>query len=157
MTEEVPGFKRGDKVWPREGPMVLQRAPQTVIGTYKHPVAGEWLWLDDGQCGFRSWAAAHWTTKDPGEAEMAARKERDGALRAESAEFARFPPIPPMSVIALPAAPPGVRRGSSCPDHGTPLFWLLDGRLVCEHGHGYKIPAAAPETPRRRVSGGPRA
>ena len=79
----VPGFKRGDKVWPREGPMVFQRAPQTVIGTYLHPVVGHWLWLDDGQYGFRSFAAEHWTTEEPGEAEVAARKERASRLQAE--------------------------------------------------------------------------
>ena len=79
----VPGFKRGDKVWPREGPMVFQRGPQTVIGMCRHPVAGDWLWLDDGECGFRSRAAAHWTTEEPGEAEVAARKERASRLQAE--------------------------------------------------------------------------
>jgi hypothetical protein len=56
--------------------MVLQHAPQTVIATYWHPVAGDWLWLDDGQCGFRSFAAAHWTTEGPDEAELAAPEER---------------------------------------------------------------------------------
>ena len=156
---DVPGFRPGDKVWPREGPMVLQYAPQTVLATCRHPVAGDWLWLDDGQCGFRSWAAAHWTTEEPGEAEMAARKERDASLRAEVQ--ARYPHISgprlPMSVIALPAAPPGVRRGSSCPDHGTPLFWLLDGRLVCEHGHGYKIPDPPAQAGKSRTRRLPRA
>jgi hypothetical protein len=43
---------------------------------------------------------------------------------------------------ATEPAPASVRRGSRCPAHGTPLFWLYDGNLVCEHGHGYRIPDA---------------
>jgi hypothetical protein len=69
----VPGFNPGDKVWPKEGPMVLQYAPKTVIATCRHPVAGDWLWLDDGNCGFGSWAAEHWTTEEPDQAELEAR------------------------------------------------------------------------------------
>jgi len=65
--------------------MVLQRAPQTVLATYRHPVAGDWFWLDDGQCGFRSFAAVHWTTDEPDEAEQAAREERVAQRLAENA------------------------------------------------------------------------
>jgi len=90
----VPGFTPGGKVWPREGPMVLQDAPQTVIATCRHPVAGDWVWLDDGRCGFRSFAAAHWTTEEPGDDEKAARNERRGRRAAENAELPDFP-IPP--------------------------------------------------------------
>jgi hypothetical protein len=90
----VPGFKPGDKVWPKEGPMVLQHAPQTVIATYRHPVAGDWLWLDDGQCGFRSWAAAHWMTEEPDAAELEARFERRQARAAENAAMPRWPILP---------------------------------------------------------------
>lgn len=101
--ETVPGFKCGDRVWPREGPMVLQRAPQTVIGTYKHPVAGDWLWLDDGNCGFRSYAAVHWTTEEPGEAEMAAREVRVQERIAENAARPAFPILPtPSSGLRFP-------------------------------------------------------
>jgi hypothetical protein len=112
--------------------MILQRAPQAVIATYRHPVAGDWLWLDDGQCGFRSWAAAHWTTEEPGEAEKAARTERHQRAAAESA-----PELPP------------VRRGSPCPVHGGPLLWSGDGNLTCLEEHSYQIPVPPKIAPGR--------
>lgn len=73
--------------------MVFQYAPQTVIAVYHHPVAGDWLWLDDGKCGFGSWAAEHWTAQEPDEAEIAARKDRAATLAAESA--AAYPAFMP--------------------------------------------------------------
>ena len=88
MNDEImaaPGFAPGDKVWPIDGPMVLQHAPQTVIATYRHPVAGDWLWLDDGNCGFRSSAACWWTTGKPDETELAARMLRQAQREAENA------------------------------------------------------------------------
>jgi len=93
-TEPVPGFTPGGKVWPREDVMALQDAPQTVIATYRHPVAGDWLWLDDGQCGFRSFAAAHWTAEEPAEAEKAARFTRRQQRKAENAAWPAFPLLP---------------------------------------------------------------
>lgn len=47
------------------------------------------------------------------------------------------------------ARPP--RRGDNCPDHGTPLLWLGDGYLMCQHGHNYRLPDPPPATtPSRR-------
>ena len=116
----VPGFKPGDQVWPKEGPMVLQYAPQTVIATYHHPVAGDWLWLDDWKGGFGSWAAEHWTTEEPDQAELEARFERRQQRTAENAygphlprpgrtwtegAFAAIGPIPPLPVRLFTGEP----------------------------------------------------
>jgi hypothetical protein len=46
--------------------MALQRAPQAVIAAYRDPVLGSWLWLDAGLGNFGSYAAAFWTTEEPG-------------------------------------------------------------------------------------------
>jgi hypothetical protein len=103
MTEEVPGFAPGDKVWPREGPMVLQAAPQVVVASCRHPVAGDWLWLDGGYSGLRSWAAVHWTTEEPDEDEKAARFERRQQRAAENAALPPFPILPtPSSGLRVP-------------------------------------------------------
>ena len=116
----VPGFRPGDKVWPKEGPMVLQYAPQTVIAMYHHPVAGDWLWLDDWKGGFGSWAAEHWTTEEPDQAELEARFERRQQRTAENAygphlprpgrtwtegAFAAIGPIPPLPVRLFTGEP----------------------------------------------------
>ena len=102
----VPGFIPGAKVWPTEGPMILQSAPQTVLATCRHPVAGDWLWLDDGQCGFGSWAAAYWTTEEPGEAEKAARAERMRCV-GEFADYAgRILGCPVSPILPVPVDEP---------------------------------------------------
>jgi hypothetical protein len=93
----VPGFKPGDKVWPKEGPMVLQNAPKTILATCRHPVAGDWLWLDDGNCGFGSWAAVNWTTEEPDAAELESRFERRRVRAAENA-YGSFLPRPGRTV-----------------------------------------------------------
>lgn len=85
----VPGFAPGDKVWPVEGPMILQWAPQTVIASYRHRELGDWLWLDDGHGGFRGFAAKWWAKTEPGPGEQAARAERQQRRVAENeANFA---------------------------------------------------------------------
>jgi hypothetical protein len=66
LQAPVSGFTPGTRVWPKPGgPMALQHAPQTVIASYTHPVYGTWLWLDDDRGNFSSFAAGHWTTKEP--------------------------------------------------------------------------------------------
>ena len=84
----VPGFKPGDKVWPKEGPMVLQHAPQTVVATWRSPAGVDWLWLDRGT-GLHpgSWYAGHWTTDEPDAAALAARKELEAQLETEHARL----------------------------------------------------------------------
>lgn len=79
--QDVPGFSPGDKVWPVEGPMILQRAPQTVIATYRHPVSGDWLRLAAADCP-RGFPAAHWTTEEPDEGEQVRRRLRNEELAA---------------------------------------------------------------------------
>lgn len=80
----APGFEPGDQVWPVEGPMILQWAPQTVIATYRHPELGDWLWLDDGHGGFRGFSARWWTKVVPDPDEQAARGARQQQRIAEN-------------------------------------------------------------------------
>ena len=101
---DVPGFRPGDKVWPREGPMVLQYAPQTVLATCRHPVAGDWLWLADWKGGFGSWAAEHWTTDEPDQAELEARFTR---RRLRDEENARIPFLHPILPVPVDEPEPG--------------------------------------------------
>jgi hypothetical protein len=78
------GFNPGDKVWPKTGtPMELQTAPQTVLFAVSHHMYGDWLWLDDGRGGLRSWAAEYWATNEPRAQEIADQKEKTRQL-AES-------------------------------------------------------------------------
>ena len=92
---DVPGFNPGDKVWPKEGPMVLQYAPQTVLATCRHPSAGDWLWLADWKGGFGSWAAEHWTTEEPDAAELEARFTRRRQRDAENEAVRDLSPLRP--------------------------------------------------------------
>jgi hypothetical protein len=75
-TTSVDRFQPGDQVWPLEGPMVFQRAPQSVIAVVSHPQHGEWLWLDGGSGRLGSWASQWWTTIKPSEEELADRELR---------------------------------------------------------------------------------
>jgi len=128
----VPGFKPGDQVWPKEGPMVLQYAPQTVIATYHHPVAGDWLWLDDGNCRFGSWAAVNWTTEEPDEAEKAAREERVRRLGVVADHVGKI--LTPLS----PILPVPVDEPEPCTSLPDPRWWDypmgLNFPLVTERG-----------------------
>ena len=84
----VPGFQPGDTVWPKDGPMALQHAPQTVIATWRSAAGADWLWLDRGT-GLHpgSWYAGHWTKEPPSDAEIAARAGQQAEIEAENAEL----------------------------------------------------------------------
>ena len=169
---DVPGFRPGDKVWPKEGPMVLQYAPQTVLATCRHPVAGDWLWLDDGNCRFGSWAAVNWTTEEPDQAELEARFERRRGRVAENVNswgsflsrpldaWGPFPPIPPEPVqtvrirgLAERAASPVNRLGPAVTVPETlPLLLEFDSRnpigtaTLTRDDEGIHVDAAIPLT-----------
>jgi len=120
----VPGFRAGDRAWPKaDGPMALQRAPQTVLASRRDPVFGDWLWLDGGSGHFGSWSAGHWTTDEPGDAEKAEITERarrraeendrmtprrshsltfGGGLAGISEPGDRSPGMPPPGYVGLP-------------------------------------------------------
>lgn len=76
-TTSSDQFQVGDQVWPvSDGPMAFQQAPQTVIAIASHPLYGEWLWLDDGHGGLRTFGAEPWTTTQPSKEEIADRESQ---------------------------------------------------------------------------------
>lgn len=125
----VPGFSPGDKVWPKaESPMILQKAPQTVIATWRDPVFGDWLWLDGGGGGnFSSWTAVHWTTEEPDAAELAECKQLARKRIEENKQRAATWPQWLDRPAATPAPCQPSREGGMCgcgePD-GAPVLAL---------------------------------
>ena len=125
----VPGFNPGDKVWPKEGPVVLQHAPQTVIATYRHPVAGDWLWLEDGNCGFGSWTAKWWTTEEPDDAEKESRMVRRSGSGGVAFAPDGFAPILPVPVPDAMEQYDELRKRRGEGMH-TPLRSMLDPEAI---------------------------
>ena len=146
----APAFKPGDKVWPKtDSPMVLQDAPQTVINAFSDPVLGDWLWLDAGSGHFGSWAAVHWTTTEPDEAELAVRRERQLERLAENARMHRV--TLEERVAALEAAI-SMAGAEGWTDDQVAEFQAELDRCMADPGHGLRVlphrPLLTPETAR---------